>query len=71
MASLPAGLLLRTVGVSGAVTEVRYPVVALWELYKSAPLCQTMGKVASEFKRRVLLRDLPQLPSGNRTSVIR
>lgn len=28
-------------------------------------------KVASEFKRRVLLRALPQLPSGSRTSVIR
>lgn len=39
-----SGATLRTVGVSGAVTEVRNPVVALWELYKSAPLSKTMGK---------------------------
>lgn len=31
-------------GCVRAVTEVRYPVAALWELYKSAPLSKTMGK---------------------------
>lgn len=58
------GLLLRALGVSVDATEVRHPVAALWELYKSAPLFERMGKVAAGFKRGDLLRDLPQLSSG-------
>lgn len=43
---------LRTLGVSVCVTEVRYPVAALWELYKSAPLPKTMGKSCSGVQAR-------------------
>lgn len=45
-------LLLRALGVSMNVTEVRYPVAALWELYKSAPLSKTMGKSCTGVQAR-------------------
>lgn len=42
----------RALGVSMDVTEVRYPVAALWELYKSAPLSKTMGKSCTGVQAR-------------------
>lgn len=66
---LKAGLLLRTVGVSGLLrkSDIRWPHCGNCINPRHFP--KRWEKVALEFKRRVPLRDLPQLPSGNQISV--
>lgn len=66
---LKAGLLLRTVGVSGLSrkSDIRWPHCGNCINPRHFP--KRWEKVALEFKRRVPLRDLPQLPSGNQISV--
>lgn len=54
-------------GVSVAVTGVRYPMALLREVYKSD--ANGGKKLLVECERGVQLLDLPQLSSGNRTSV--
>lgn len=71
MALLPAGLLYAQWVCRGPSrkSEIRWSHCGNCINRRHFP--KRWEKVASEFKRRVLLRDLPQLPSGNRTSVIR
>lgn len=60
------------VGVSIAVTEIRYPAAAVWEHYKCAHGAKALGKSCRGVRKRtVLLRDLLQALHQRRSRRLR